>query len=424
MGVFMEVVPKVSPHRGKVGKPKPTKMNTAIVFDHRGRSSENGPIEIRVSFKKRVYYINTGVRVKKRNFVGGTIINQLDSRELNTRVHIIYNKVQEELNFYIKEGLEPDVAEIRRRAWSVSQESKSDATPLIDFIEEQEQMMNASDGTKGHYKTLRIRLTEFGLITRWDDLTVENIYKFDAWLHQLKSHYGNLGKREEDKKRISDGAVYNYHKHLRAILNRAVRFEKIEKNPYDKLRGQFPRGDKDNTDFLTEEEMAAIESIRPVHGTLMAAVRDLFVFQMHTGLSYADTQAFDFSQYRKQNGKWVTVGNRVKTGVQYVTQLSDECLRILEHYNWTLPKMPNQKYNQWLKTLATAAGIGKTLHTHLARHSFATRMIAHGAAIQNVSKMLGHANIKQTQRYAKVHPESVFAEFDKLDKTKIQPQKN
>ena len=74
MGNFLEVAPKVSPHRGKVGKPKPTKMNTAIVFDHRGRSSENGPIEIRVSFKKRVYYINTGVRVKKRNFVGGTII--------------------------------------------------------------------------------------------------------------------------------------------------------------------------------------------------------------------------------------------------------------------------------------------------------------------------------------------------------------
>lgn len=414
----LKSLPKVSPPWGKVGKPKPTKMNTAIIFDHRGRSTENGPIEIRVRINRKTFYINTGVSVKKRNFVGGTIINQLDSRELNARVSILYKKVQEELNFYIKEGLEPDVAEIRRRVWTMGNESKSDSTPLLDFIEEQERVMNVSDGTIAHYKTLRMRLIEFGLMTRWSDLAVENIYKFDAWLHQLKSNHGNIGKKEEDKKRISDGAVYNYHKNFRAILNKAVLYEKIERNPYERLRGQFRRGDKENTDFLTEEEMAAIESIRPVYGTLMAAVRDLFVFQMHTGLSYADTQAFDFSQYRKVNGKWVTVGNRVKTGEQYVTQLSDECLKILERYDWTLPKIQNVKYNVWLKTLATAAGIEKNLHSHLARHSFATRMIAHGAAIQNVSKMLGHANIKQTQRYATVQPESVFADFDRVQNKK------
>jgi site-specific recombinase XerD len=41
-------------------------------------------------------------------------------------------------------------------------------------------------------------------------------------------------------------------------------------------------------------------------------------------------------------------------------------------------------------------------------------MMAGGASVQNVSRMLGHSNIQQTLRYAKVLPESVLADFDKV----------
>ena len=61
------------------------------------------------------------------------------------------------------------------------------------------------------------------------------------------------------------------------------------------------------------------------------------------------------------------------------------------------------------------AGIDKPLHSHLARHSFATYMMAKGAKIQNVAKMLGHTNIKQTQRYAKVLTQSVLDDFNRVE---------
>ena len=112
----------------------------------------------------------------------------------------------------------------------------------------------------------------------------------------------------------------------------------------------------------------------------------------------------------------MTVGKREKTGIQYVTQLSDECERILNKYSWQLPKLGNADYNHCLKALGAAAGIEKPLHSHLARHSFATRMTASGASIQNVSRMLGHSNIQQTLRYAKIRPESVLADFKKFGK--------
>ena len=57
-------------------------------------------------------------------------------------------------------------------------------------------------------------------------------------------------------------------------------------------------------------------------------------------------------------------------------------------------------------------GIKTRLHSHLARHTFATWMLKNGVKIENVARMLGHTNITQTQRYAKVLAESVHEDFD------------
>jgi site-specific recombinase XerD len=42
-------------------------------------------------------------------------------------------------------------------------------------------------------------------------------------------------------------------------------------------------------------------------------------------------------------------------------------------------------------------------------------MLRNGVSIERVSKMLGHRKITQTQRYAKVLAEDVFAEFEKVE---------
>jgi site-specific recombinase XerD len=50
-------------------------------------------------------------------------------------------------------------------------------------------------------------------------------------------------------------------------------------------------------------------------------------------------------------------------------------------------------------------------------------MLRNGAKIENVSRMLGHTNIRQTQRYAKVMAESVHEEFAKVAE-KLQNMSN
>jgi integrase len=194
------------------------------------------------------------------------------------------------------------------------------------------------------------------------------------------------------------------------MLNRALTFGIIDATPYARLVGKFGSGENENVEYLTEDGMQLILDTHPVPGTQMETVRDLFVIQMFTGLSYSDMQALDIRNYHKDGDAWVSNGKRIKTGVPFVSQLLPPVVDVLERHGWQVPQMPNQKYNAQLKTFGNVIGIER-LHSHLARHTFATYMLSNDVKIQNVMRMLGHKKIQQTMRYAKVLAKDVHDEY-------------
>ena len=373
-------------------------ITTRLIFDRRGQTKQKkeGIVEVRVTQDRKSFYISTGVHVYKKEWTAGRVVNRPDAKQLNDRISIIYNKVCDAINESVKRGITPNVDMVKRMVW----EEANDGPTFMEWIEKQIPLLDVGEGTRRHYRTLQIKLTEFGKIKRWEDVTVENVTIFDAWLHKL------------DGGTIADASVYNYHKNLKSLLNRAYKFGQIDQNPYSRV--SFRRGEKHSVEYLTEDEMEAFEALTVPEGTQMEVSRDLFVFQMYTGLSFSDMQAFDFSQYRKVGDTWRHTGERIKTGVAYISQLLPPAVRVLEKYGFRIPKIDNADYNHNLKALGIMAGIRTPLHSHLARHTFATWMLKNGAKIENVSRMLGHTNIRQTQVYAKVLAESVHDDFEKV----------
>ena len=387
------------------------------MFDHRNRTSagKEGPVEVRITHNRKTYYIPTGVRVRRSEFAFQSIINRGDSDELNRQLKVLVQKITGVVTAMLEADEALDAAEVKRRVWSPEQKKKKDLNEVVAWMQEQLPLLRLRDGTVKHYRPLFVRLTAFGEISQWCDLTIENIYKFDAYLHSLRKELTDAEKKKGVKAEpLSDAGVYTYHKCFRALLTRAYKMGVIDANPYDRLKGEFSRGEKQSMDYLTEEEMAAFESIRPLRGSVMEVAHDLFIFQMYTGLSYGDMQAFDMKDYRLIEGTWRNVGERIKTGVPYVSQLLPPAVAILEKYNYQLPTLGNAEYNHSLKALGMACGITRPLHSHMARHTFATFALRQGVKIENLARMLGHTNITQTQRYAKVVAASVHEEFDKL----------
>lgn len=397
-------------------------INTNIVFDHRGRTKAGceGPIEFRFTYARKPYYINTGIKVLGRQLRDGRIINRADADVLQERLEAVVSRYEQAVTECIKRNRPINVAEIKRMAFNIECPTEA-STAMLDWLTKQVPKLNISAGTRRRYDVLLRRLERFDKLKSWDDLTVENLYEFDAWLHQITKAQSNGDRQAKDEpQKIGDSAVYNYHRTLKSLLNRAVKMNIIASNPYERLKGEFSRGVKESVEYLTEEEIAAVESLHPMKGTQVAMARDLFVFQLYTGLSYSDAQAFDIAEYKHINGRWINTGERIKTGVPYVSQLLPQAVEVLERYNWQVPQINNIQYNASLKDIQKALGIRTRLHSHLARHTFATRMLAMGVKIENVSRMLGHSNITMTQRYAKVLAESVHEDFDMIAKKLTQ----
>ena len=371
-------------------------ITTKIIFDRRKVADRKtqGAVEIRITENRKSYWIATGIRVFRQEWAAGQVVNRQDAPELNKRLALIFQKVSSEINRFMEGGQSVNIEELRRNVWAVME---SGSPSFLEWIEDQIATLRVAYGTRKHYMTLLARLKEWKNIQTWQDVTVENLYGFDSWLHG---------------RGISDSGVYNYHKCLKALLHRAVEFDRIATNPYNRMK--IKRGEHENIEYLTEEEMLIFQHMILPYGSNLDVAHDLFVFQMYTGLPYSDMMAFDISDYKWDGMRWNKIGERIKTGVPYVSSLLPPALSVLEKYGMTLPRISNQDYNRQLKALQTMAGIKTRLHSHLARHTFATYMLKHGVKIENLSRMLGHTNITQTQRYAKVLAQSVQDDFDMI----------
>ena len=271
---------------------------------------------------------------------------------------------------------------------------------FVDFVERRiEERGDITESTKASHRTFATSLREFDRIIYFSDLTKANITLYDDWLHA---------------KGYSQPTIYNYHKRNKRYIHEAIKFDLLKNDPYKGER--FSRGKHAIRKYLTAEELKKVKDAQ-IDSETICRVRDLFIFQAYTGISYADLAKFNFKRdVQKRGNKYVILDIRLKTEENYFIVLLSPAMEILKKYDYVLPIISNQQYNLRLKIVADYAGLDRNLTVHMSRHTFATMCLNNGVKMENVSKMLGHTNVRTTQQYAKVLNAEVEKDFEMLER--------
>ncbi|NDV97231.1 site-specific integrase [Dysgonomonas sp. 521] len=205
-------------------------------------------------------------------------------------------------------------------------------------------------------------------------------------------------------------------RYLKQVVTNALKNRYITVDPFDDYTLGYKPVKKE---FLIEPEIKKLMN-KKFESKRLEEVRDVFLFQIFTGLAYIDAANLTEDNIIEDGfgQKWIQL-TRQKSSVQANIPLLDVPLSILKKYRGLedgklLPIHTNQKMNEYLKEIASLCGINKRLTTHCGRHSFGTIMLTKGVSIESVSKMLGHTNITTTQIYAKVLNQKIFTEVNKV----------
>jgi site-specific recombinase XerD len=160
-------------------------------------------------------------------------------------------------------------------------------------------------------------------------------------------------------------------------------------------------------------EFEQVERIhrKKLHVERLSEVRDAFIFQCFTGFAYQDIYGLtrdSITLVGSKRERWL-VRRRGKTQVGEMVPIRPIVEELIEKYknhpycvahDKLIPVNSNFRYNTYLKELADLCDIRditgsiRRLDTHDARHFFADMMLNNGVPLEDVSKMLGHRNIR------------------------------
>jgi len=246
-----------------------------------------------------------------------------------------------------------------------------------------------------------------------DDIDIEKvnsafIYNLESFLKYESVYKGKVG--------IENNSVVKYFKNFKTVCNYGIKMELIQKNPFDKYNGKIKTKE---AVFLTQQELNTVENI-VLSNQRLDRVRDIFLFSCYTGYAPVDACKLTCENIITDgNGYTWLKTERTKTSIKANVPILPCCQRLIDKYEGKqltlLPKLSNQKMNAYLKEIADLCGINKYLTWYVSRHTFGTTVtLGNGIKIENVSAMMGHSNIKQTQHYAKVLDANVMEDMNKL----------
>lgn len=205
---------------------------------------------------------------------------------------------------------------------------------------------------------------------------------------------------------------------LRHALNLAIQWEWIETSPFSKIKLDRPKNEIERW-ITPEEEKRLLDSSTP-------QLKEIIIFALNTGMRQDEILSLQWSQVDlfRRNVTLLITKNKEKRTIpinQTVLDIlkSKSKIRHISGYVFTSQAGIKIIASNLLRVYYDArkkAGL-EDVRFHDLRHTFATRLVQAGVDLYIVAKLLGHKDIRMTQRYAHHNTESLRHGVDILDRS-------
>ena len=176
----------------------------------------------------------------------------------------------------------------------------------------------------------------------------------------------------------------------------------------------------------SKRQFLAIEEVKLLIATECRnmTVKRAYLFSCYCGLRLSDMETLRWKDIICNDGRCMIATVQQKTSTPIYTPLSKNAVRWLperkpdgddrEPVFSALPSRPviNRILGQW----AEKAGIDKKITYHTSRHTFGTMMMTVGADLYTTCKLMGHADVRTTQLYAKIVDSKKIEAVDMVDR--------
>jgi integrase/recombinase XerD len=205
-----------------------------------------------------------------------------------------------------------------------------------------------------------------------------------------------------ESKSIGEGAK-SYYGRFRKMINNAYKSRILKENILDFV-SKSPKGEALEKDTLTSEELQILLNT-PINNK-NKQIKTAFLLATMTGLRWGDVEDLKWEhinidknqikKIQKKNGKLVTIHiNDTVYGLIGKNKPSNGKLPV-----FTLPthKSVTVAIKKWVK----ASGVELKITFHNARHTFGTNLAANEVEGYTITRMMGHSNMAQANRYIKI----------------------
>jgi hypothetical protein len=202
-----------------------------------------------------------------------------------------------------------------------------------------------TEGTKRNHRKCLNHLRKFGdaynITLSYDRFDVLLWERFVSWLLKVQQH--------------TNPSVWNVCKSIKAFLvdSRSKGFHDNDSHTNVTRSRMLPRTDNPEQVYLTMEELRTVANLDFTEDVRLGRVRDLFIFLCHTGFRFGDSQLLNPEHRRGDVLKFTTGKNRKAITVPLV----GDAREIWERYSGNLPRISNQKGNNYLAEVLERAGI-------------------------------------------------------------------